>query len=85
MKPKFQNKMTVSERNDIMKKIIYTDKDGNRVDITSTQELPIIFNDIFTVCNNEKECLNAKVNLKNIIKTCYKNRVHELNDTTKKK
>ncbi len=69
----------------MQKRIFYKDKDGNRVDITSTQELHIIFNDIFTVCNNEKECLNAKVNLKNIIKTCYKNRVHELNDITKKK
>lgn len=65
----------------MQKRIFYKDKDGNRVDITSTQELPIIF----TVCNNEKECLNVKVNLKNIIKTCYKNRVHELNDITKKK
>ena len=62
-----------------MQKIFYKDKNGNRVDITSIDELPNIFNDIFTVCNNEKECFNAKINLKNIIKACYKNRLNELN------
>ena len=58
------------------KKIIYTDKFGNQVDVNTVEGIHIILNDVLALCETENACMCAKENVKasveNVIKQEYK-------------
>lgn len=61
-----------------MKKIIYTDKNKNEIDVNSVNGIFVIFNDIMDNCNDENTCLCVKENIKACIEKCYNDRVKDL-------
>lgn len=48
----------------MLKKIIYTDEFGNKIDVNSIEGIHVILNDIFMTCDNESSCLCVKENIK---------------------
>ena len=61
-----------------MKKIIYTDKNKNEIDVNSVNGIFVILNDIMDNCNDENICLCVKENIKACIEKCYNDRIKEL-------
>lgn len=57
------------------KRIIYIDEFGNKVDVNSIKGIHIIFNDIFTTCEENYSCLCVKENIKtsveNVVRLDY--------------
>lgn len=61
-----------------MKPIWYTDNEGNKIDIASTEGIGTAITDIFEDCNHENACLCVMENLKELIDRIYKERVTEI-------
>lgn len=61
-----------------MKKIIYTDKNKNEIDVNSVNGMFVIFNEIMDSCNDKNACLCVKENIKACIEKCYNDRINEL-------
>ena len=62
----------------MLKKIIYTDEFGNKIDVNSIEGIHVILNDIFMTCDNESSCLCVKENIKAIAEKCCEIRKLEI-------
>lgn len=62
----------------MIKKIIYKDEFGNKINVNSKEGICTIFNDVLSTCKTKNEAMCVEENIKACIKKCCNVRMQKI-------